>query len=198
MTPTDALTSLFLEVSCSSSIHVAYAPGIEQSTGSVACAGGPASFYVIATKDGPMSEPGNGGDDPPLMDEVRSTLASAPVRLAILFGSAATGRTHPRSDIDIAIELDGLRPGDPGYNDVFFGLSAELSAAAQTDEIDLVDIHSATPTLARSIVDHGRILVGSASRVDELRTQLADDDTAEGSARERFDEHLARIDDLLA
>jgi len=50
------------------------------------------------------------------------------VRLALLFGSRATGRAHGESAIDIAVELDGLEPGSPGFNEAFFTLSAGLSA----------------------------------------------------------------------
>lgn len=144
-----------------------------------------------------MSQSGDGHGGSPPLEEFRSLLSAAPVRLAILFGSHATGRAHPRSDIDIAIELDSLRPGDPGYNDVFFGLSAELSVVAPS-ELDLVDIHAASPTVARSIIDHGCVLVGEESRLAELRTQLVDEDAPQRPARERFDEHLDRIENLLA
>jgi predicted nucleotidyltransferase len=42
------------------------------------------------------------------LDTILSVLRDHPVRLAILFGSYATGTDHPRSDIDIAVELNEL------------------------------------------------------------------------------------------
>jgi len=67
------------------------------------------------------------------------------VRLALLFGSRATGRAHGESAIDIAVELDGLEPGSPGFNEAFFTLSADLSATLETDDVDLVDVHMLSP-----------------------------------------------------
>lgn len=137
------------------------------------------------------------GADLPIQ-RIRSTLECAPVRVAILFGSYATGRFHPRSDIDIAVEFDDFEPGDSEYNETFLGLSADLSATLETDDLDLVDIHSASPSFARSVFDSGVLIVGSDDRVETLRTMLVGDLSSERSPRERFDEALSQIDDHLA
>lgn len=47
-----------------------------------------------------------------------ATLEAAPVSFAMVFGSAGRGELTDRSDLDIAVEFDGLRSSDDGYSDV--------------------------------------------------------------------------------
>ena len=70
------------------------------------------------------------------LDALQAVLREHPVRLAILFGSHATETTHATSDIDLAVEFDEHRPSEPSYNDVFLGVSADLSDALETDDVD--------------------------------------------------------------
>ncbi|WP_197409670.1 type VII toxin-antitoxin system MntA family adenylyltransferase antitoxin, partial [Haloferax profundi] len=98
-------------------------------------------------------------DDLPL-ETIQAILREHSVRLAILFGSHASGKTHPTSDIDIAVELDEVQHDDSAYNDAFFGLSADLSENLGTDDVDLVDVHTLTPRVAKSVFDDGILLVG--------------------------------------
>lgn len=132
-------------------------------------------------------------DDSLDLDTLRTTLREHPVQLAILFGSHATATTHSTSDIDIAVELEEHRPSDCGYNDAFLGLSADLSNALSTDEVDLVDLHAVSPALAATIFDHGVLLIGDQERADELRRQVTVVDSETQSPRERLDTALARI-----
>lgn len=132
------------------------------------------------------------------LEAIRSTLEAHPVRLAVLFGSHARGESHARSDIDLAVELDGIRPGQPAFNETFFGLSADLSEALETDGIDLVDVHTISPPLVRVVFEDGVILVGSERRAEQLREELGADIERDRSPRERFDEALRRIDEHLA
>lgn len=137
--------------------------------------------------------------DPELdIDGIIGILESAPVRLAILFGSHATGGTHPRSDVDIAVEFEGLRPGDEGYHTTFLGLSVDLSETLGTDDVDLVDLHTAPPSLVDQIVDAGILLVGEPAHAAALRRELTAGSTDDRSPRERLDETIARIDEHLA
>lgn len=132
------------------------------------------------------------------LEAIRSTLEAHPVRLAVLFGSHARGESHARSDIDLAVELDGIRPGQPTFNEAFFGLSADLSETLETDGIDLVDVHTLSPPLARVVFEEGVILVGSERRAEELREELGADIERDRSPRERFHEALRRIDEHMA
>jgi predicted nucleotidyltransferase len=129
------------------------------------------------------------------IDALRAVLREQPVQLAVLFGSHATGTAHATSDIDIAVEFDEDRPPDPGYNDVFLGLSADLSDALGTDSVDLVDFHAVPPGLAAAIFENGVLVVGEQTRASELRRQLPKNGSELQSPRERLDAALDRIDD---
>ena len=128
---------------------------------------------------------------------LRSTLDDAPVRLAILFGSRVTGRIHTQSDIDLAVEFADIEPGDPAYNETFFGLTAALSDALGTDDIDLVDIRSLSPSLARSVFDDGILVLGTVDRAETLSASILSDEPDERSPGDRFDDALRRIDEHL-
>jgi len=123
-------------------------------------------------------------------------LRAHPVCLAVLFGSRATGRTHEESDVDIAVELGGLGPGSPGFNDAFFTLSADLSAALGTDDVDLLDVHMLSPGVAKAVLEDGVVLLRSPDRVAELCETLPTGD--DWTPRERLDDAVRRIDDHLA
>ncbi|MEF8826269.1 MAG: nucleotidyltransferase domain-containing protein [Halapricum sp.] len=128
------------------------------------------------------------------LDALQAVLREHPVTLAILFGSHATETTHTTSDIDLAVEFDAHRPSDPSYNDVFFGLSADLSETLETDDVDLVDLHTVSPALAAAIFEHGVLLVGDQEHAAALRRQLTAAESDQPSPRERLDAALARID----
>lgn len=141
-------------------------------------------------------EPGERVGDGPV-GRLRSTLEEHPVRLAVLFGSQATGRATSGSDIDIAVELDGLQPGDEGFNDAFFDIIAAVSRALETDDVDVVDVHTLGPSMADAVFDRGTLVVGEESRLDELRAR-ATSERDERSPGERFDDALRKIDEHLA
>jgi predicted nucleotidyltransferase len=131
------------------------------------------------------------------LDTLQAVLGEHPVRLAILFGSHATETTHATSDIDLAVEFDEHRPADPSYNDVFLGLSADLSDTLETDDVDLVDLHAVSPALAAAIFENGVLLVGTEEHAAELRHQLTTSEDDQQSPRDRLDAALERIDDHL-
>ena len=128
------------------------------------------------------------------LDALRAVLEEHPVRLAILFGSHATETTHARSDVDLAVELNGRRPSDPGYNDAFLGLSADLSETLETDDVDLVDLHAASPTLAAAIFENGVLIVGEQAHATERRRQLTAAEDERHSPRQRLEAAIERID----
>ena len=128
------------------------------------------------------------------LDALQEVLQEHPVQLAILFGSHAIETTHATSDIDIAVEFDTHHPSDSNYNEVFLGLSADLSETLETDDVDLVDIHTVSPALATAIFEDGVLLVGDHEYAAELRYQLAAAESEQPSPRERLDSALARID----
>ncbi|WP_136592547.1 type VII toxin-antitoxin system MntA family adenylyltransferase antitoxin [Salinigranum halophilum] len=136
-------------------------------------------------------------DDSLPLETLRAILEEHSVQCALLFGSHATDTTHPRSDLDIAVEFETTDREESTYNDSFFGLSADLSDALGTDAVDLVDIHTLSPRVAESVFDEGILLIGEMDHAKELRQRLTDTSTDEQSPRERFDNALAKIDHHL-
>ena len=137
-------------------------------------------------------------DDNSIREVVGATLSDHPISVGILFGSHARGEAHDRSDIDVAVVFEDTDPGDAGHLDARLALGADLALALGTDDIDVVDIQSASPSLVRAIVRDGDRLVGSEADVEHLRTMVCDDTASDSrSPDERFDEALAAIDDHL-
>jgi uncharacterized protein len=93
--------------------------------------------------------------DPDLIVRLRTALETGPpVRLAVLFGSAASGRTRPDSDVDVAILLGESDPAEP----LELALSRTLTLAAGT-EVDLIRIERASTLLKWQIATNGVLLV---------------------------------------
>lgn len=96
--------------------------------------------------------------DEDMLDRLRGVLAGGPaLRLAVLFGSRATGRATKASDVDI-----GIVPFDPRLpmSDEL-ALAAELSTAVGA-EIDLVRLDVDDPLLGREVALTGVLLAESA------------------------------------
>jgi predicted nucleotidyltransferase len=74
-------------------------------------------------------------------------LRSHGVQEALIFGSFATERLRPDSDLDLAV-----RGADPAS---WYRLGAALERAAGM-ELDLLDLDRAPPELAQRILAHGR------------------------------------------
>ena len=75
------------------------------------------------------------------------------VFLLILFGSQATGKTHPHSDADIAF-LSERRLSPRETAEFAFSLSQEL----RTPSVDPIDLRDAPPLLLRNIAGASRLL----------------------------------------
>ena len=102
--------------------------------------------------------------DAALIARLVAALSSAEgVTAAYLFGSAATGREHRQSDVDIAVRLDpGRYPTGAARFEARLGLIGALQRAAGR-EVDLVILNEAPPHLAREIMTAGtRLLVADA------------------------------------
>ena len=93
--------------------------------------------------------------DPDLIVRLRGALQTGPpVRLAVLFGSAASGRTRPDSDVDVAILIRWSDPAEP----LEPTLSRNLTLAAGA-EVDLIRIERASTLLKWQIATKGVLLV---------------------------------------
>lgn len=99
-----------------------------------------------------------------MVQTIRQTLTDPDIRLAILFGSQATGKTHAGSDADVAVALDGeMSPSRRGE------LGAQLSKALGR-EVDVADVRTAQGEFLAQIVLGGEAAV---KRDPSLLAELA-------------------------
>ena len=96
-------------------------------------------------------------------DRLRQVLARFPgVVLAVLFGSIASGRQRPGSDLDIALAAD--RALSAAERIAMIEALAECTGRA----VDLIDLNVVAEPLLGQIVRHGRRLLGSDSAYGQL------------------------------
>ena len=88
-----------------------------------------------------------------MVQTIGQTLTDPDIRLDILFGSQASGRTHAGSDADVAVALDGAMTSSRRGE-----LSARLSAALGC-EVDVVDLSLAQCEFLAQIVLGGEVAV---------------------------------------
>ena len=92
------------------------------------------------------------------------------IQAAYLFGSAATGRTRPDSDLDVAVLL--ARPLSPSRSLSYrLKLMTDLGAALHRSAIDVVILNGAPPLLAHRVLCKGT-LVFERSRSARVRFQV--------------------------
>ena len=79
------------------------------------------------------------------------------IQAAYIFGSVATGRARPDSDIDIAVLTDGrVRPANMlKYR---LRLMADLSSALHRPDVEVVILNEATPLLSHRVLSQGRLV----------------------------------------
>lgn len=68
----------------------------------------------------------------------------------VLFGSQATGRTHAKSDVDVAV----IRRGDLDLN----GLTNDFYQLFRRSDVEVVDLARAMPTLWQAVIRDGKLL----------------------------------------
>ena len=94
-------------------------------------------------------------------DEIKQKVAGLArkhdLSLVALFGSQATGRTHARSDLDLAV-LSGKEVNRAR-------LALEFDAIFGRGDTEVVDLRSASPTLSREVVSDGKLLYESEEEV---------------------------------
>lgn len=87
------------------------------------------------------------------------------ILLVLRFGSSVTGKTHSRSDVDIAVLLE--RP------EISFREHADLLGDTQRlfpeQEVDLALINHADPLFLKKITDDCQILYGTVERLQRLK-----------------------------
>lgn len=95
--------------------------------------------------------------------------APSTIRQALVFGSVATGRAGPDSDLDIAVEADHpLRAAEK------IRLIEDLTVASGRP-IDVIDLKTVSVPLLRQILSRGhRILGTNADHAELMRRHLFD------------------------
>src|SRR5262245_2015768 len=79
------------------------------------------------------------------------------VLAAYIFGSVASGRARPNSDVDVAVLLDPafIQRLPPRYR---VDLIAETGAALEMFEVDVVLLNEAPPALAHNVLTKGKLV----------------------------------------
>jgi uncharacterized protein len=99
---------------------------------------------------------------PAVDDAAQRRLAAAldrsPVVSALLFGSQATGKAGPLSDIDVAVWLDPVL-GPAERHRVHLELMSAAARALASDEVQVVVLNEATPLLRHRVLRDGVRLV---------------------------------------
>ena len=99
----------------------------------------------------------------PIEKPISRTLTEFPeIKLAILFGSLATGKGRADSDIDLAIDI-----GQPLSIETKMALIGKF-AECTGRPVDLVDLQTVGEPLLGQILEHGKRLVGADADYAEL------------------------------
>jgi len=99
---------------------------------------------------------------------------------AYLFGSHASGRTQPHSDVDVAVYVAGVPDAPFGYA---AELGAELMSALGENRVDVVLLNQAPPLLYREVLRGVRLLTR-----DAVATTVR-----EGQALSRYCDYLPQL-----
>jgi predicted nucleotidyltransferase len=119
-----------------------------------------------------------------LVDTLRAALGDRPEVLdAYLFGSRATGRERPDSDVDVAVFLDPGRTAEHGR--LQLDLIGRLESASSGQRADMVVLNRAPPLLYHRVLRDGIRLV-SRDLVATTRR--------EGFALSRYFDDLPRLE----
>jgi predicted nucleotidyltransferase len=103
---------------------------------------------------------------------IAKALAKRPeVQAGYVFGSVATGRTRPDSDVDVAVLLDDARIRSARRLRFRLALMTDLGAALHRPDVEVVILNDASPLLAHRVLSRGR-LVFERSRRARVRFQV--------------------------
>jgi predicted nucleotidyltransferase len=94
-----------------------------------------------------------------IKDAITSLLKNRPeVQAAYLFGSVATGRARPDSDIDVAVLVSRrIMRRDPFKYRV--DLMTDLMRVLNRNDVDLVLLNEAPPLLAHRVLSKGKLIL---------------------------------------
>ena len=87
------------------------------------------------------------------------------LKMVLIFGSAATGKSHPQSDIDIAVKLS---EASINFTD-FADLQYDMQKIFPSGEVDLAIINYADPLFLKKIMETAILLYGNKKDLAELK-----------------------------
>jgi predicted nucleotidyltransferase len=101
------------------------------------------------------------------MDETRYDELAERYGIVLLlqFGSTLTGKTHPRSDLDLAVLLETAALS---FDDQL-ALQRELEALHPERPVDVVFLNTADPLLLKKVTESCRLLYGPLRKLHELK-----------------------------
>ncbi|MFH1652752.1 MAG: helix-turn-helix domain-containing protein [Pseudomonadota bacterium] len=85
--------------------------------------------------------------------EISKLCSSHHIKLLYLFGSAASGKMGTMSDVDFAFLSD-----DEIHLNIQIEIAHKIAQMIGVEEVDLVDLHDATPLLLFEVIDKGILL----------------------------------------
>ena len=89
---------------------------------------------------------------------VRYLRSRREVQAAYVFGSVASGRTRPGSDIDVAVLVDGRVRASRMF-EYRLKLIGGLGSALHRSDVDVVILNQATPLLAHRVLSQGKLVL---------------------------------------
>ena len=84
--------------------------------------------------------------------------------LILMHGSNVTGKTHPKSDLDIAVLAK-----NPQQTINPFKLISDLTKALNVNNVDLSNLTHADPLLLKTVTTNCQLLSGTQAQLDKLK-----------------------------
>ncbi len=102
--------------------------------------------------------------NPSLLPHLEKIRKNHHLSLILLHGSQAEGKTHPKSDLDIAVVS---RKNSPALDTL--RLISDLSQTFPVSQVDLTDATHANPLLLYAIARNSQLLSGTQSDYDSFQ-----------------------------
>lgn len=132
------------------------------------------------------------------VDRLREVFDQHPVQLAVLFGSAARGTSHPTSDVDLAVEFDDAIEDE---KQALLSLLTDLSIELDRNDVDVAVVSDLKPAVGLAAFSNGVLVIGSPERMETHRERFEREverlDADRPSLRERFDAVIEGVDRAL-
>ncbi len=95
--------------------------------------------------------------------DIHDAVAKIPgIAVLVAFGSRATGKARPDSDLDVAVlpaEEEGLARGTHRRHRLRIAVAAALAHLASDERVDVVLLDEAPDTLRQRVMEHGRMVL---------------------------------------